>query len=220
MKKKSVVLTFDDAVKNHLDFVAPLLKSFGFGATFFICRPSPNWTPDAAKQMLDDAGIKALAEYGFELGNHTLHHTLHENEEAEIAQVNELFARLKITAPTSFAYPGGRFAEQAIPIIKKYGMKCARIVAESPWTPATDPMAIPAWNINDSAKNEDDLFHAAIACAKNPDEVPVLIFHGVPDAAHPWVTTPQEKFSSYMRFLADNDYEVVGMQTICERFGY
>jgi len=36
--EKVVVLTFDDAVKSHRTFVAPLLKELGFGATFF-CHP-------------------------------------------------------------------------------------------------------------------------------------------------------------------------------------
>ena len=31
-----VVLTFDDAVSTHPTFVAPLLKKYGFGGTFFI----------------------------------------------------------------------------------------------------------------------------------------------------------------------------------------
>ena len=31
-----IVLTFDDGVKSHVTFVAPLLKKFGFGATFYI----------------------------------------------------------------------------------------------------------------------------------------------------------------------------------------
>ena len=31
-----VVLTFDDSVVSHATFVAPLLKKYGFGATFFI----------------------------------------------------------------------------------------------------------------------------------------------------------------------------------------
>ena len=31
-----VVLTFDDGVKNHLTFVAPLLKKLSFGATFYV----------------------------------------------------------------------------------------------------------------------------------------------------------------------------------------
>jgi len=33
---KTVVLTFDDAVKSHLTVVAPVLKKYGFGATFFV----------------------------------------------------------------------------------------------------------------------------------------------------------------------------------------
>ncbi len=33
---KLVVLTFDDGCKSQATFVAPLLKSYGFGATFYI----------------------------------------------------------------------------------------------------------------------------------------------------------------------------------------
>jgi len=33
---KTVVLTLDDAVKSQVTFVAPLLKKYGFGATFFV----------------------------------------------------------------------------------------------------------------------------------------------------------------------------------------
>ena len=32
----TIVLTFDDLVASHATFVAPLLKKYGFGATFFI----------------------------------------------------------------------------------------------------------------------------------------------------------------------------------------
>ena len=33
-----VVLTFDDGNKSDLDFVAPILKSFQFGATFSLLK--------------------------------------------------------------------------------------------------------------------------------------------------------------------------------------
>ena len=33
---KLVVLTFDDSVKSHYTVVRPILKKYGFGATFFI----------------------------------------------------------------------------------------------------------------------------------------------------------------------------------------
>ncbi len=43
MHKKTVILTFDDAVSNHRAFVAPLLKELGFNATFFVCEFPPDF---------------------------------------------------------------------------------------------------------------------------------------------------------------------------------
>ena len=34
--EKIVVLTFDDSAKSHFTVVRPILKRYGFGATFFI----------------------------------------------------------------------------------------------------------------------------------------------------------------------------------------
>ena len=48
---KVVVLTFDDAVKSHRTFVAPLLKELGFGATFFVTH---RWMADGSE--LHDVG--------------------------------------------------------------------------------------------------------------------------------------------------------------------
>jgi len=45
---KLIVLTFDDAVKSHRTFVAPLLKELGFGATFFITH---KWMEDRTNFM-------------------------------------------------------------------------------------------------------------------------------------------------------------------------
>jgi peptidoglycan/xylan/chitin deacetylase (PgdA/CDA1 family) len=64
---KTVVLTFDDAVKSHLTFVAPLLRDLGFHATFFI---SHRWMPDEAR-FLAWQEVAALHGMGFEIGNHT-----------------------------------------------------------------------------------------------------------------------------------------------------
>src|SRR5262245_5728587 len=45
---KLVVLTFDDAVKSHRTFVAPLLKELGFNATFFVTH---KWMDDRTNFM-------------------------------------------------------------------------------------------------------------------------------------------------------------------------
>ena len=36
-----IVLTFDDGNKSDVEFVAPLLKRYGFGATFFVSDSDP-----------------------------------------------------------------------------------------------------------------------------------------------------------------------------------
>src|SRR6266700_4560844 len=68
---KLVVLTFDDAVKSHRTFVAPLLKELGFGATFFVTH---KWMDDHTNFMTwEDIG--EIHQMGFEIGNHSWTHS-------------------------------------------------------------------------------------------------------------------------------------------------
>src|SRR5712671_7863755 len=67
---KLVVLTFDDAVKSHRTFVAPLLKELGFGATFFVTQ---RWMDDRTNFMTWE-DIAEMNEMGFEIGNHSWTH--------------------------------------------------------------------------------------------------------------------------------------------------
>ena len=67
-----VVLTFDDGNKSDLDFVAPLLKSHGFGATFFITEGLNFLTHK--QHYLTWPEVRQLHDLGFEIGNHTQHH--------------------------------------------------------------------------------------------------------------------------------------------------
>src|SRR5437764_8291004 len=69
-QEKLVVLTFDDAVKSHRTFVAPLLKELGFGATFFVTH---KWMEDRTNSMTWDE-IAELQQMGFEIGNHSWTH--------------------------------------------------------------------------------------------------------------------------------------------------
>ena len=66
-KKCAVVITYDDAIDQHLDNAAPLLDSLGLKATFYITAYSPSM-----QTRLND--WKKLAAAGHELGNHTLYH--------------------------------------------------------------------------------------------------------------------------------------------------
>ena len=51
MAADTVVLTFDDAVSNHATFVAPLLRSPGFQATFFLCEFPPDFAVNKRQYM-------------------------------------------------------------------------------------------------------------------------------------------------------------------------
>ena len=66
-KKCAVVLTYDDAINQHLDNAIPVLDSLGLKATFYITAFSPSM-----RSRMND--WKKLAGKGHELGNHTLYH--------------------------------------------------------------------------------------------------------------------------------------------------
>src|SRR6185436_18883848 len=66
-KKCAVVLTYDDAIDQHLDNAIPVLDSLGLKATFYVTAFS-----SSMQKRLND--WKKLATGGHELGNHTLYH--------------------------------------------------------------------------------------------------------------------------------------------------
>jgi sialate O-acetylesterase len=66
-KKCAVVLTYDDAINQHLDNVVPVLDSLGLKATFYLTAFSTS-----IQTRLNE--WKKLAANGHELGNHTLYH--------------------------------------------------------------------------------------------------------------------------------------------------
>src|SRR6516164_5141541 len=69
---KLVVLTFDDASKSHFTVARPVLKKYGFGATFFITEGFD--FPTNKKDYMTWEEIAQLHRDGFEIGNHTRDH--------------------------------------------------------------------------------------------------------------------------------------------------
>ena len=67
-----VCLTFDDGVKSQFDFVAPILRDLGFGATFYISG-GLRFLEDKTRYMTWEE-IAELDRLNFEIGNHTRAH--------------------------------------------------------------------------------------------------------------------------------------------------
>src|SRR6266481_3944027 len=114
---KLVVLTFDDASKSHFTIARPILKKYGFGATFFVTE---GWDFGTNKKdYMTWQEIAQLHKDGFEIGNHTRDHLAVTDKTLRelIAQVRTLNARFKehgIPEPVSFAYPGNAIHKDAL----------------------------------------------------------------------------------------------------------
>jgi peptidoglycan/xylan/chitin deacetylase (PgdA/CDA1 family) len=92
---KLVVMTFDDSVADHATYVAPQLKKFGFGATFFITEGF-NFLTNKTRYLTWEQ-IKELNDAGFEIGNHPRNHQSVQTQSpdqiaADVAQISFAFA--------------------------------------------------------------------------------------------------------------------------------
>lgn len=223
---KLVVLTFDDASKSHFTVARPVLRKYGFGATFFVTEGFDFATNK--KDYLTWQEIARLHKDGFEVGNHTRDHLPAAGKGLRelAAQVRALNARCKehgIPEPVSFAYPGNAISRDALPVLKALGIKFARRGGspEHPYKegrgfayePGLDhPLLVPSAGDARPAWGLDD-FKRAVGQARH-GKVAVLQFHGVPDTAHGWVTTTRRQFEGYMKHLADNGFKVIALRDL------
>lgn len=214
VKRKRVVLTFDDAPQSHYSFVAPVLQRYGFGATFYVCE-FPGVYPDSTIS-LNWRQVGELGRMGFEIGNHTWHHKhvpgiKEQDLVRELAYVERKCDSLGLPKMTSFCYPAYTTDTLAVRVLQQRGYTNARTGNDRPYDPAKDdPFYIPAYTIS---KDSSALFYKALQDAKE-GEVVVYCFHGVPDKPHPWVSTEQEAFKVYMQYLFDHNYEVIAMRDL------
>nr|WP_262906150.1 polysaccharide deacetylase family protein [Hymenobacter terricola] len=212
---KLVVLTFDDAAVSHATYVAPLLKKYGFGGTFFVCEFREPPFADKTKYMTW-AQIQGLHQQGFEVASHTLtHQHVNKMSRAQLgAELDSIEARCRawrIPRPTTFAYPGYDTAPPATALLPERGYVFARAGGGRAYAPAQDhPMLLPSFSISgpDTAK----VFNA-IRQARD-GRIVILTVHGVPDVAHDWVTTPPALFEQYLRYLHDHQYKVIALRDL------
>ena len=223
---KLVVLTFDDSSRSHIAVAAPLLKRHGFGATFFITEGFDFATNSRDYMTWDE--ISRLHRDGFEVGNHTRDHRAPSAQDpkgtlAQLAAIDARCAANGIPKPVSFAYPGNFLDRDVLPLLRQHGIRFARRggAPEYPYDkgrgfayePGLDhPLLIPSAGDARPAWTLDD-FRRAVSQARG-GKIAVIQLHGVPDTAHAWVNTPTPLFESYVRYLADNHYNVIALRDL------
>jgi peptidoglycan/xylan/chitin deacetylase (PgdA/CDA1 family) len=223
---RMVVLTFDDAVKSHRQFVAPLLKKLNFGATFFVTQC---WMNDS-EHFMTWKEIAEIHQMGFEIGNHSWTHADFSEPEnfvrlgEELKQVEAELERVKVPRPISFAYCGNGFGPEAVAELRKLGYRLARrgmqpevpygqiqvgptfdCLKHHPLLIPTTGDAYPGWTL--------DHFRRVVDRADN-GQIVILQFHGVPDPQHPWVNTSPELFVQFMNYLKEKKFHVVALRDI------
>ncbi len=224
--EKTVVLSFDDAVRSHVEFVGPLLKRYGFGATFFVCHL---WMDDQ-DNFMNWKDIRKLHDMGFEIGNHTWSHGGFNTPESakllpeELDKVDRALAKVGVPKPISFAWPGNGFGPEALEVVRAHGFRFARrgMQPELPYGEIHlgplyeprryDPLLIPTsgdaypqWTLEHFKKLVDQAVEGKAV---------IVQFHGVPDTAHPWVHTPPEMFKQYMAYLKEGGFNVIALRDL------
>jgi peptidoglycan-N-acetylglucosamine deacetylase len=227
---KLVVLTFDDSVKSHATVAAPLLRKYGFGATFFITEGF-NFPTNKMDYMTWEE-IRSLHEQGFEIGNHTRDHmsltaaNLPRLGE-QIDAINARCAEHGIPPTVSFAYCGNDVLDdgRVFQILREAGIIWARRGTRPeqpaptkdrpgfPYEPAADhPLFIPSAGIPAPGYTLED-FIRSVSMARD-GKIAVLQFHGVPEGEHPWVHVEKQDFEAFMKYLHDHDYTVIAMRDL------
>ncbi|NBV24643.1 MAG: polysaccharide deacetylase family protein [Proteobacteria bacterium] len=213
-----VVLTFDDSVASHATFVAPLLKKYGFGATFFITEGF-EFATDKEHYMTWEQ-IKGLHDAGFEIGNHTRRHAgvakqPPEQLAADVEYIEQQCAQHGIPRPTSFCYPGYQTSDAAVKLLRERGYRFARAGGAKAFDPAKDEPLLSPQAFDSKPDSTLEQFKAAVAQAK-AGKIAVMTFHGVPDIKHPWVNTDPAKFESYMAHLKEQGCRVIAARDLAK----
>lgn len=213
----TVVLTFDDAEISHYNNVAPLLKKYGFDATFFVCE-FPTRNPDEKKEYMNWNQIKELHKKGFEIGNHTGHHKnvtklSPEEIKKEVLYIDDKCKEFGIPKPISFAYPGNRYDTISQKVLKELGYQFARTGGAKYYKADEDSkFAIPSYTVISSDKYAERTMKALESL--KDDEILVLTFHGVPDLIHPDYSTTIENLKEILQFIKEKKYKVVAMRDL------
>lgn len=217
---KTVVLTFDDACLSQFTFAAPLLKQYGFGATFFVGEFPVRPTEKRDDLYMTWAQMKQLNDMGFEIGNHSMTHPLslaglpRDEIIREIAAVEEACVKNGIPKPVSFAYPNYSSSQEVMDIVRERGCLWGRSGGQL-YDPVKDhSLMVPCVILpNKPPEKTVEKLKEYIGQARDGKAL-LLLFHGVPDKPHPWVTFNPENFENCMKILKESGCTVLALRDL------
>ena len=118
LPENPVVITFDDGFGDNYAAAWPILKKYGFRATFFIV------TDEVGSYSIDWPQLRELADAGNTIGSHTVHHC-DLTKLGEARQRSELFdskatLEKKLSVPvTAFCIPYGKYNKTTLTLLRE-----------------------------------------------------------------------------------------------------
>jgi peptidoglycan/xylan/chitin deacetylase (PgdA/CDA1 family) len=140
VRRKQVVLTFDDGYLDFLINALPIILRHQLPATVFLVTnmlgQTASWNSHGAKvPLMTDTEARKVKDQGVSLGSHTLTHvdltTLGDEElhrqlvisQMTLANLGETFF--------SFSYPWGKYTDREVAAVKVAGFECAVAAGET-----------------------------------------------------------------------------------------
>lgn len=120
LPQKPVVITFDDGVIDQYTNALPILKKYGYTATFFI--KLNNVGPDKGGMTWEQ--IKDLVNSGMTIGSHSVNHDNMANMNEKNLQYELIESKKALEENLGikinhFCYPGGAYSNQTIEALKE-----------------------------------------------------------------------------------------------------
>ena len=225
-----VVLTFDDGNKSDFAYVAPLVRQYGFGASFYVTE-GLGYHDDVDKERYTSWDeVRRIHEMGFEIGNHTRDHPdmtklSKPDIRANLELIEQRCVEHGIPSPTTFVYPGWHHSLPVVEVLAERQYVFARrgVSPEYPdvgqgargraYDPEVDhPLLIPATGYTGPDWRFENLVWTVEQAADG--KIAVLVYHGVPALDHPWVSTEPAQFVRDMDYLKGQGCTVIALRDL------
>lgn len=124
---KPIIISFDDGWRDQFEYAFPILKKYGYTATFFVFT-----NPIGRKGFVTWDDLRLMHDAGMTIGSHSLSHPFLTKVAEPAALWSEIYnskekieKNLGITV-SEFAYPFGQYNSDIVALVKKAGYASAR----------------------------------------------------------------------------------------------
>ena len=147
---RTFVITIDDGHIDGLTNALPILRQYGFVATYFVVLGRIN-----SPLFLSAADLQTLAAAGMEISDHTMSHVdvarLHGAAlQYQIGAAASAIRRITGQAPATFAYPSGEWSLEAVAAVEDNGIGMAVTTQEGVLETWADRFLVPRLRVSPS----------------------------------------------------------------------